>query len=495
MTATVSSKKRLLLIFVSSALFTTIASFTLLPYFDANLFLVFFPAVMLPLNIIIYRTMNGELFSVLTFYSAIYLLECFGGAIKGSGGMVSGMRELDQLIEAIWVYFIAYLVFVAGYLAAFCWLMRGRLHMTARSGNVGFLPAYTLSSQGWRRLFILLLITCSFMFVQTYQRVQIAGSWEDYLANMYLYRFGTFTQDLAQNAFTVFANLVGGLSLSLAAIGLLVVLKADVSSGRKFLLYGFMVIIAFHAVLSTFRATLFFSILALVGMYDHVRPISVSTLAKISCILVGFLMSINFYHLYLYYSTAGWEYSGFLESMRYLIAPHGHLETLVSVMTTSVHYPPLGGDTLLESVFFFVPRFLWVDKADEYGTIIVQRWADLPVSYQLATTSVGELIAHFGLIGICGMLVHGAVHGFMETLRFRSLPLQAAFYCLVLPRLLAHLGMGISAVAISIIQLVMLHLLTKLIHFEKAPVVGGRIRATKMDSSQIGVKKRLGMHF
>lgn len=482
MTSAESSRKRLLLVFVASALFTTLALFTFLPHFNANLFLALFPAVILPLNIIIYRSMNGDLFSILTFYSAIYLLECLGGAIIGSGAVAAGTGEshtMYRLIEAIWVYFIAYLVFLSGYYLTYRWLMRRRLRMTDRMWNAGISPGYTLSPQGWRRLFILLLVTCSLMFVQTYQRIQIAGDWADYLANIYLYRFGTFTEDLAENAFTVFANLVGGLSLSLAAMGLLVALKALIGRGRQFVLYGFVGIILAHAVISTFRSTLFFSFLALVGIYDHVRPLRLSTLIKLSLILVGFLVSLNFYHLYMYYSTAGWEYSGLLESIGTLIAPHRHLQSLALLMTTSAHYTPLGGETLLESVFFFVPRFLWADKADQYGTIIVQRWADLPVSYQIATTNVGELIAHFGFIGICGMLVHGAVHGFLETLRFRNLPMQAAFYCLVLPRLLVHLGMGISAIAITICQIVMLHLLARLIYFRKVPSVWNRIPAKR----------------
>lgn len=450
---------------------------------DSTFLLVFFPAVMLPLGIVIYRILNGELFTILTFYSGIYLFECLGGVVALSIGLRIETRELlssRQLIEPVAVYFIGYVVFLAGYFAVWGWYV-ARRPRSIRSWQYRHSapPRYILSNPAWLFLLMGLTITVSLMFVQLHERIQAAGSLGGYIVSMYSFRSGTLAEDPTENAFVVLANLTGGLSLPLVSVGLLVVWKARKAMLRKAALYGFLVLILFHGLASTFRSTLFFSVVALFGVYSHVRLFRLSTLIKSFVALLGLLAVLNFYHSFMYFATAGWDYTGFAASLAKLIAPHGHLETLCSVLSAAGHSAFLHGQTLLESIFFFVPRFLWPGKSDLYGTTIIQIWAGLPDWYQMAPTNVGELIAHFGYLGVCGMVIHGAIHGFLEILRFRSLAMQAAFYCLVLPRLLAHLGMGVSALAITLFQLGLFYMLTWAIEYRRLSVPKGQLQEAR----------------
>src|SRR5213075_1907796 len=87
------------------------------------------------------------------------------------------------------------------------------------------------------------------------------------------------------------------------------------------------------------------------------------------------------------------------------------------------------------------------------GTILVQNWAGFPDAYQIAITNVGELIAHFGYAGLIGLFVYGLLYRFLDSFRWRSVELRIGLYCLMLPRTFADLGMGLSAVSISLFNL------------------------------------------
>jgi len=463
-------------LFITMGIVFVVTIVALVPNINLDLFVVLFPAVMLPASIVVFRTINGNFFTILTFYSLIFMMECFGGAVGASmsnplaGRMLFSPATTAKVVK---VYFIGYLVFLAGYYATYRWFWKRRFrHRNQATLSSKNNSRYTLSLKGWHVLFLLLLITTSLSFVQIYQRIETAGGLSIYLSSMYLYRYGTFAKDITANSFVVLANLLGGISLSLVSVGLMVSLKVRISRTKRFLLFSFLLIIILHALILTFRSTAFFSIVALVAVYNHIRPIRLATLIRFLVVLSVLLVILNFFHNYMYFKTAGWEYQNFTASLGRILAPHGHLQTLQRILSVASHSDFLYGKTLPESFFFFFPRFLWEAKAEQYGTKIVQTWAGLPYWYQMAPTSVGELIAHFGFIGMSGMILHGAVHGFLETFRFRSLPLQAGYFCSILPRLLAHSGMGISAVAITLFQLALLYILTKPIQIRKLTNTG-----------------------
>jgi len=437
------------------------------PDLNASFFLMLFPATMLPLSIIVQRIQTGKAFTVLTIYSALYLFECLGGVIASTQPILAGRYDIisaNQLTQVVGVYFSGYVLFLAGYYIYFRWYTaRRNLNDSDSKPPMDTLLGPTLSPQGWRYLFSILSLSVSLKLVQIYQRIMAAGGLESYFDNMYSYRFGTFADDATTNAFVVLANLLGGLALSLAGMGLLKTLNENISRVKRIILYGAVTIIVLFALASTFRSTFFFTILALLGLYNHVRPFDTAKIMKYSVLMFIVLVSVNFYHSYMYYATAGWEYRSFLSAQSSLLAPQSHLHTLSVVMNTAMHAPFLYGEGLLDTIFFFIPRFLWLDKSDLCSTLLIQFWAGIPHWYQMAPTSVGELIAHFGYAGMIGMLFFGLIHGFLETLRFRSTPMQAGFYCVVLPRLLVHLGMGIGAVSLTLFQLALLYILTRFI--------------------------------
>jgi hypothetical protein len=166
---------------------------------------------------------------------------------------------------------------------------------------------------------------------------------------------------------------------------------------------------------------------------------------------------VNFVHYYLYYLTAGWDQQGIVQSMSQLLAPHGHIYALAWIVSRADSGAPLlGGEGFVESLFFFVPRAVWLTKAQsmDYGTLLVQGWAGLPTWYQMAVTMVGELIAHFGLIGIAGMTLFGALYAGLDSLANRGPIEQAGLYGLLLARVLSDAGMGLSALAMTIFCLI-----------------------------------------
>ena len=421
-----------------------------------------------PAGLIFYRIINGKLFTILTFYSLIYFWECFGGVLIGlSSAITTGGVSLSSslLLKTVTVYFSGYLIFLVGYYLADHWFLKSsRREKNPKIQNSG-VPVYSFSSGGWMLFFFLLVVMIVFNFAQIYERIKTANSLSGYIGSMYLYRFGTFGEGATQNAFIVLMNILGGLSLSFLVLGFLMIWKQKMNRTYKWTLFFLAVVVLFQAFASTFRSNLFFSILAMLGIYNQVNPLRKPTMILFSFLAIVFLSGLNYYHQYMYYATAGWEYSTFIDSLSKLIAPHGHIQTLSRVLDTAENAPPLYGTSLWESILFFIPRFIWESKSDLYGTLIIQNWAGLPTYFQMAPTNVGELIAHFGYVGLLGMIFHGMLHGCLETMRFRSLPFKVGYYCLILPRIFPHFGMGISAEAITLFQLILFYLLVRLIQY------------------------------
>jgi hypothetical protein len=463
-----SNKTTLFWLFTVLCFIFVFAILMLVPEIDLVFFLVLFPAVILPAGIVIFQAINGNFFTILTFYSMIFFLECFGGAMVVSLSNPLGRKESlgpELTNKTVGVLFFGYILFLAGYYIVYRRLMKRWIVTHSHTSSMAYNSKYILSKRGWITLFVILLVFTGLNFVQPIQRIQAAGGIDAYFEFMYLYRFGIFSKDAVESAGVSLANMVGGLSLSVASIGLISFLKNRINKLKLFFLLSFLGVIILQALMSTFRSTAFFTVLALVAVYDSVRPLGYSKLIKLGASCLGLLILFNYIHQYLFAVTAGWDYQTLTESLGWLIAPHGHVITLSLILSTAEHSSFLHGETFLESLFFFIPRFVWEGKAEQYGTKIVQIWAGLPGWYQMAPTNVGELIAHFGYVGIFGMLLYGLAHGYLETFRYRSPSLRGAYYCLILPRLLVHLGMGISAVSVTIFQLGLLFIVAKTLQY------------------------------
>jgi hypothetical protein len=291
-----------------------------------------------------------------------------------------------------------------------------------------------------------------------FQRVSYTGGIEDYLARLYQLRFGTFAESPEENAFIAVAGVLSLCGIGFLGLAMLAWIRGQLTIWEKFTfsLLAVLLFLAFAA--STFRGTMFFGIISLIAVYDSERRIGPLTLATCAGLLLCFLIALNYAHQYLYYLTAGWDYSTLTNSLHWLLAPHGHFETLAWVLDASDHTSnPLFGQGWTESILFFLPRLLWVAKAptSDFGTLLVQSWAGLPDWYQMAITDVGELIAHFGYIGMVGMVVYGWLYARLDSFWDRTDELRCALFCILLPRVLAGAGMGLSATAISLFTLLL----------------------------------------
>ena len=307
-----------------------------------------------------------------------------------------------------------------------------------------------------------------------YQRVIAAGGIQEFLSKAYLYRFGTYAETDQQSALLAFANIFSGCSLGIVGLGVMVWLRGGLSTGEKMLLAAAIGLLIARQGASMLRSSVLFTFVSIVAVYNSERPFRPLKLIAFSAVIVSVLLAVNFVHQTLYTLTAGWEQQSFAETLGGLLAPHGHFQTLsATVERHQASGEMLNGEGLLECVFFFVPRVIWESKlpSSDFGTQLIQAWLELPTGYQMAVTNTGELIAHFGWFGILGLIVYGAFYGYFDSFRFRSPALRVALYCMLLPRVLADAGMGISAFSNTIFGLVIFLAMNKAISILAGPVV------------------------
>ena len=415
--------------------------------------------VCVPASITVVRIRRGRLFTLLTFYSVLFLSEIFGGGLAATLATPLEAKSLltaPELNRGLTVALAGYLVFLVGYgLKALGGKPRESSAALSERDRFFFRSIWSTRYQFF--YFIALFLTVAASFIMLWQRVAVAGGVELYAETAYLYRFGTFAESEQQNAFVVLLTLVGNAALPLLGIGFIAWWGGHVKGNlARTLIILAACLLVVSLLLSGFRSTVFFPILAIIALYDLERRISRTQLTWLALLAGLLLLAVNFGHLFLYFLTADRDYVGFVESSLSLIAPHNHLETLVSVLEASDYMPRLNGAGFLESIFFFIPRLFWHTKlpSDQYGTLLVQTWAGLPNWYQKAITNVGELSAHFGLFGLFGMLLYGRLYRFLDTFSDRGVELRSAFCFLLLPRVLADAGMGLSAVSLTLFDLI-----------------------------------------
>jgi len=410
--------------------------------------------------VVTFQIRGGRFFTLLTFATGLFLLEGVGGALKaGLPGIfpdfasTTSDNPLPFVPRALAIYILAYLLFLCGYLctALFSSMRKVRREAVAEAFFDRFwTPSFQIV------LMVLTLVTISIGFVQHYQHIRAAGGLSEFLATAYQHRFGTETESSQTNALVGLANLISGSAVGLTVFWIIAWARNRLTLWSKIFVLVMVFLLLFRQWTSMFRGAFLFSILAIIAGVESERKLPIRRVVAIAAIVIALLMVTNFVHYYLYFATAGWDRQGFLQTQAQLVAPHAHLHTLAFILARDSAAPGhLHGAGLLESIFFFVPRVIWHSKLanDAYGTMAVQAWAGLSTEYQTAVTPVGELIAQFGYLAIVLMIFYGFVYGLLDGFRNATPDLRAALFGMLLPRVLADLGMGIAALSITLLSL------------------------------------------
>jgi hypothetical protein len=290
-------------------------------------------------------------------------------------------------------------------------------------------------------------------FVQQLQRVRAAGGFWIFVRTAYRYRWGTGTTDATETAVVVMANLISISAVAFAVLWMIAWLRGKLTLTGKLGFLLFLLLLFVRQWSTLFRASLIFASLSLVAAYAAERRLRVKPLIIGGLILAVVFVGINFLHLYMYYLTAGWDEPSLFESVAGFVAPHGHIYSLASILGAKKNATALlNGHGMLESLFFFIPRSLWESKlpSGSYGIVLVQGWAGLPTHYAMAVTMVGEMLAHFGYLGAALMVLFGMIYGVFDSFAERSVELRAALYGILVTRVLADSGMGLSALSITV---------------------------------------------
>jgi hypothetical protein len=400
---------------------------------------------------------RGRLFTLLTFHSALFILECGGGALKAvmpdtfpDFASLTAENPLPYVPLGLVIYIGGYALMLYGYLVATA-LTRRTPVAADEAMNRFFDRRWT---GGYKLLlFLVTFFTITVGFIQHYFRVQSAGGLSGFLETAYQHRAGTATETQGDTALVVIGTVLASSALPLVLIWLFAWLRGRLGPMGKVVVFGLTSLLLFRQYTSMFRAVILLTLIAIFAAYISERRMSIMRWIAIGLVMFGLFVAVNFIHLYLYYLTADWNRYGLLQSMSQFLGPHGHLYTLSAVLAKlDAGAPTLNGTGMVESIFYFIPRAFWTTKltSNMYGTPLVQGWADLPTHFQMAITAVGEWIAHFGYLGIALMFFNGMLFGWLDSFYDRGTICRAALFGLLIGRVLPDAGMGLSSIAITL---------------------------------------------
>jgi hypothetical protein len=417
-----------------------------------------------PAALVVYGFKIGRPFSLISVYSAIFALEISGGAIKTCfQPSARGIPfETEALISAMLVACSGFGLLLIAYASTLT--MRAKERSSYETSRT--IPRRIGQRKYVNGILVALALTTVIGMMQHYQRISSLGSVEEFLATAYRHRVGTMGDTATQNAVIVLANIVGNAAVAFACIGLVMWRVGALTRTQRTIFATLLVVLLLRQWATMFRSTIFFTGLALFATYAFYARFTARKYMVGAVVAVSALVAIDAVHQYMYYLTAEWERQKTGSLLLNLIAPQGHLETLTQIiLQQNEGGSTLNGQGLKESVFFFIPRIIWASKApaDEYGTLLVQTWARLPDWYQIAITNVGELTAHFGNIGVLGMLVFGVVYGLMEKKALSQFEWAIGVTSMVMPRLLVDMGMGLSAFSNTILNLFVFLVIIKVV--------------------------------
>jgi hypothetical protein len=410
-----------------------------------------------PAAVVLHQVVKGQFFTLLSFYSLIFLLENTGGAIKAITPVAfpwSEKIDTGLVANTLVVALAAYVLFLCGY--AIYRPHSPQAKKTAQKNSVEAFFTLTWNQRYRSLLYVAIVVSICAGFVQQLQRIRAAGGIDEFIHTAYQYRFGNYAETEGESALIGVAGVISNCAVGLIGILWLAWLKGKLRRPEKALLVVLFAVLLLRQWSTMFRATLFFTFASMIAIYNSEKPLKLAHFAFTSGVAAVVLIVFNFIHLYLFYLTAEWDYQPLGETITLLATPHGHFQQLAQVLNThNSSGELLHGHGFLESVLFFVPRVVWTSKAafSDYGTILVQDWAGFPDAYQIAITNVGELVAHFGYVGLSGLVAYGLLYRLLDSFRWRGVEFRMGLFCLLLPRTFADLGMGVSAVSTSLFNL------------------------------------------
>jgi hypothetical protein len=422
------------------------------PRLDVRIAMLLTLAVALVAVNVAYQLHLGRRYALLNVYSGIFFSEfVVGSLVATSRGEVVNKQHLatDAVVAALSLGLAGYVILLVGYHLPS--LLPGgnpeaqRAKPAAVPGD-DFPPRYRVV------LFVATAVMIGLGFIQLALRIQKAGGVAQYLAIAYTLRYGTYADTDVSNAWAVLASLLAAGALPAAALLYIAWMRGKLSGLEKWLLLALTVLLLARQASTAFRAVVVFTLISAFAVYDSERRIGWRKLTVGVALIVVVLVGVNYLHVLLHALTGVGKVTDFGEASQELMAPHAYLETLSGLMDARSRLQPLEGQGMLTSILFFIPRAIWTAKvpSDQYGTGLVQDWAGLTTTYQMAVTNVGELFVHFGVIGLAALLVWGLIYRWLDDRWWHGLEWRMALLCISVPRVFPDQGMGLSAFMISI---------------------------------------------
>jgi hypothetical protein len=295
-------------------------------------------------------------------------------------------------------------------------------------------------------------------------KVGLAGGISSFLDVAYQMRFGTHGETPLENSAIVMASLMSGPFT--AIIALLAMRAADGASRSAGTVVLLISLVSFNIVVSAAhgrRIGIAIAVLVPLIAWQLQQPLRHRALAAIALTLLLAALALNVLHFHRYAMSAGWDERSLSDTASDLLTPQGHLQTLGAVLSTADSKQELGGRQYLDSAVSLFPRILWKDKpeVENLGSLAIQGWADLPTHYQMAPTDVGEAIACFGPAGLIVLIGVGIWYATLDRLSCKSIAARAAVVGVGMTRVLVDQGMGVAALAISVVMIVISFLLIR----------------------------------
>src|SRR5207253_4909922 len=244
------------------------------------------------------------------FYSALFLLENTGGAIKAlfpdafiEYSSTYADNRLPWVPQALAISLTGFAFFLYGY---FCvaFLMQFRPYQLDLSTERFFERWWTPAFK--RLLMLTTILALAAGFVQHLARIRAAGGFAAFLSTAYSFRFGTSTESTADTAIVVMASLIGSTAVPLAVIWIIAWARHRLTASDKVFVSASMLALLLRQWSTMFRAALILIIISLFAAYASERRLRLSRWLMLGAALIGVLVIANFVHYELYYLTGGW---------------------------------------------------------------------------------------------------------------------------------------------------------------------------------------------
>ncbi|MDB4914157.1 MAG: hypothetical protein JWM95_1801 [Gemmatimonadetes bacterium] len=428
------------------------ATADLFPRMDIRIAEMLLLAIVLVVSNVAYQLHLGRRYALLNVYSGIFFSEFVVGTLVATArGDVLNKHHLstDAVTTGLGIALGGYVILLIGYHlpSLIPWARPRRSSVDARPTTATDFPLrYRVV------LFLMLALTIGLGFIQLAIRVQHAGGFAAYLAVAYTLRYGTYADTDASNAWAVLASLMAAGALPSAALLYVAWMRGRLSGIEKWLIALLTVVLLARQASTAFRAVVVFTLISAFAVYDSERRVGWRKLAVGGVLIVVALVGVNYVHVLLHTLTGVGTTTSFSDASEELMAPHAYLETLTTLVDARARLDPLRGEGMLTSILYFVPRAIWTSKvpSDNYGTGLVQGWAGLTTTYQMAVTNVGELFVHFGSIGLVAMLAWGLIYRWLDDRWWHGMEWRIVLLCISVPRVFPDQGMGLSAFMISL---------------------------------------------